>query len=66
MAWKLVAVAASLAVGLVTSNFAQAGGSTSAPSKYRAAKTERVAQSSDYQITEFSSSSAPKGSMPKR
>jgi len=72
-----VAIAAALAivsVGSLVSGPAQAGGATSAPSKYARAvdgvKVDQVrqnapVQTADVRITEFSSSSA-KSSVPKR
>jgi len=77
MCKSLVAMTAALAVmllGSLVSDHAQAGGATSAPSKYnntsRAASLEQVrhhqrVQTADFGITEFSSSSA-KSSVPKR
>jgi len=73
----LVMVAAALAIvslGSLVSGAAQAGGATSAPSKYAravdGAKLDQVrynssVQTADVRITEFSSSSA-KSSVPKR
>jgi len=77
MCKSFVAIAAAVAVllfGSLVSDRAQAGGATSAPSKYnntgRAANLEQVrhhrrVQTADFGITEFSSSSA-KSSVPKR
>jgi len=77
MCKSLVAIAAALAIlllGSLVSDRAQAGGSTSAASKYNnsshAANLEQVryhrrVQTTDFEITEFSSSSA-KSSAPKR
>ena len=77
MCKSLVVIAAALAIlllGSLVSDRAQAGGATSAASKYnnasRAANLEQVrhhrrVQTADFGITEFSSSSA-KSSVPKR
>jgi hypothetical protein len=73
----LVAIAAALAIvslGSLATDSAQAGGATSAPSKYsyatEAAKRTQIRhdlliQAADVRITEFSSSSA-RSSAPKR
>ncbi len=77
MCKNLVTIAAALAIlsmGSIIPDRAQAGSSTSAPSKYNNAaqsanlnqvRNHRPVQTVDYRITEFSSSSA-KSSVPKR
>jgi hypothetical protein len=64
----IAGAAAVLAAALLVSGGAEAGGSASAPSKYRnanqvatvQAQTNRTATRSDFPITEYSSSSARK------